>query len=233
MNGLFQMDGPLFAALSKIGRLIVANVLWLLCCLPVVTVIPAATAFYYTVIKSVRRGRGYVTGEFFRAFRRTLGRGCLLTIGLILWFLALYAGWRFALANARTGTSTLLLIYGLLFAASVCTLLCIPLVFSRFELPLAQLVRLSFVMGLRYLYLTLPLAAAAVLLGWLAAVKLPIPCILFLPGLCCYGMTWPAEHMLLAYMPAAEAGEAETEWYWEKTNKFKVRKHLFTGKKEK
>ena len=74
MGGFFSSDGPLYQFLDKVGHLVLLNIIWLLCCLPVATIIPATTAFYYATIKSVRRGHGYAFKEFFRYiwYQRTI-----------------------------------------------------------------------------------------------------------------------------------------------------------------
>ena len=64
MSSFLGPDGHLMTALTKLGKLIFANLLWLLCCVPVITVVPATTSFYYTVTKSIRRDCGYVAEDY-------------------------------------------------------------------------------------------------------------------------------------------------------------------------
>ena len=45
------------------------SVLWILACIPIVTIGAATTALYYTVNKVVRHTRGYVWKDFWGAFR--------------------------------------------------------------------------------------------------------------------------------------------------------------------
>ena len=200
-------------ALTKLGRLMLANILWLLCCIPIVTIVPATTSFYYTVIKSIRRERGYVTQEFFRSMKRTLGKGIVLSVVLLLWSAALWYGRQFAIANDTESFNVLLFAYDVLIVVSACIVVCLIPVFSRFEMKLTGIIKLSFVMAIRYIYFSVPLAAGAFLVGWLAVVKLPMLCIVILPGLWCYAATYIVERMLLAYMPPAEDGE--DAWYQE------------------
>lgn len=80
MGEFFSSEGPLIGSLQKIGTLIVLSVCFLLCSLPLITTGAAASALYYAVAKSVRRERGYPTKEFFRAFKRNLKNGTVLTV---------------------------------------------------------------------------------------------------------------------------------------------------------
>lgn len=58
-------NSPVIAFLNKMTDLILLNVIWLLCCLPVVTAGAATTAAYYVSITSIRCGDGYVVKRFF------------------------------------------------------------------------------------------------------------------------------------------------------------------------
>lgn len=86
MSGLFHVENPFFGGINKIVDALALNMLWLICCLPVFTIGTSTTAFYYTVHKTIRGGRGYVSREFFRCFKREFCQ----TIKLWMLFLPLY-----------------------------------------------------------------------------------------------------------------------------------------------
>ena len=67
--------------LRRMFDLMVLNVLWLLCCLPVFTFGPASSALSRVMITLVRGGSEAVAKNFFIAFRRDFGRAVVL--GLI------------------------------------------------------------------------------------------------------------------------------------------------------
>jgi hypothetical protein len=93
---------------------------------------------------------------------------------------------------------------------------------------MGSLVKLSFVMAVRYLYYTIPLTAGTVCIGWLLLMKLPMLCILILPGLWCYAATYPVEKMLLAYMPREDASSTTKSidaWYRETDERREFIKH--------
>lgn len=66
-----QLDNPVINFLNKMTDLIMLNLLFLVCCIPVVTIGPAITAMYYVNLRSIRYGDGYVVRTFFRAFRES------------------------------------------------------------------------------------------------------------------------------------------------------------------
>lgn len=68
-------------AISRLSDLLVVSVVFFFTCLPLVTVGPALTALYHTVVKVVRKGRGKVLQTYFSCFRSNFRQGFCL--GLI------------------------------------------------------------------------------------------------------------------------------------------------------
>lgn len=228
MGDFFSSEGPLIGFLQKIGMLIVLSVLFLLCSLPLVTMGAAASALYYAVAKSVRRGRGYPTKEFFRAFKRNLKNGTVLTVifgGLaalilynreVLWQTS--AGEREILSEIVMGSSdgralTLYVIYdGILIFIAMLMVYLFP-VLSRFAMKLSDIVKLSFVMSLRFFYFTILLMAGTGILFYLQWKVLPMPTILLLPGGWTYISSFLLEKAMKKYISAPKEGE--DAWYLE------------------
>ncbi len=214
MRKILTFEGSIIQFFHKTGELIIATMLFLLFCIPIVTAGASATSLYYTVIKSVRRDRGYVPTEFMRSLRRTLGKGSILSIGIFVWFGLLWIG-RMQTDGHRA------LLYTVLIIVSIGVFVYIFPVLSRFEMNLIGIVKLSFVMSIRYFYYTIPILIGTVLLVWFQYFYLPIPCIFVLPGVWCYVVTFMMEKALLGYMPTKEEAEksgqsVETDtWYYE------------------
>lgn len=195
--------------LNKTGEIILVNIVFLLCCIPVVTIGSALTSFYYATIKSIRRERGGPVKEFFHSMKRTLGKGILLTVGILLWFALLCCGrW---MAHAEDTVTFTEVLYDVAIVVSGCILIYLFPVFSRFEMRVTKMIQLSFVMSIRFFPVTVIVAAGSVLIGWLLIFKLPIACILVVPGIWCYLVTFLMEKALLHYMPEAKPGEEQ--WY--------------------
>ena len=97
MSKLFDHDSPVMQLLITIGNLIMLNILWLVCCIPVITVGAATTAMYYTMYQYATDGSEAVFKPFFSTFAKEFKRSTLvwlllLVIGLVfvcdIWFLA-------------------------------------------------------------------------------------------------------------------------------------------------
>ena len=55
-------ENPVIAFLNKMADLILLNLIFLLCCIPVVTIGPAITALYAVSLRSVRYGETVFCG---------------------------------------------------------------------------------------------------------------------------------------------------------------------------
>ena len=82
MSALFNLDNPFWRFMSKLGDMIMLTVVWLVCCIPIVTIGPATTAMYYVMLKLVRDLEGSVFKQYFKSFKENLKQGMI--IGVIM-----------------------------------------------------------------------------------------------------------------------------------------------------
>ena len=220
-NGkFFSWDGRFMEVLNGFGELVMLSVVFLICCVPVVTIGPAVTSLYYAVIKSVRRGRGTPLSEFFASMKRTLGKGIIITLEIMAVGAALYMGYRQAVAMNEAAAAGITTHDGKVFA-TVYVILGVLLmavsvyifpILSRFTMRTVNMWKLAFVMGIRYLPVTAAVIAGTALLIWLQIYVFPIPCIAFVPGCWCFIVTFMMEKVLLHYMP--KPAEGDDAWYY-------------------
>lgn len=210
MEKILNIDGPLLAFLNKTGQLIALSVLWLLSCILLFTIPAATAALYYAVCKSVRFDTGSAAKEYWRSFKSNFLRGVAVGIPVALLTALLVLNLR--ILNAGEGGNALrwgaVLGLGILVSASVyiCPIL------SRFTMKVRDVWKLSFVMALRFLPLTVLLLAGAALGAAVQFYLLPIPALAVIPGAMCLAATWPMEKALRHYMPPKE--ENDTSWYY-------------------
>lgn len=84
MSRIFDMDSPLFRGLSKLADLMILNILFLICCIPIVTIGAALTAMSYVTLKMKDGEEGYVTRTFFRSFRQNFKQSTIIWLILLL-----------------------------------------------------------------------------------------------------------------------------------------------------
>lgn len=80
MGQLFSLDSPVVTFFSRITDIIILSLLWVICCIPVVTIVPATSAVYYVTLKMVRQEDSGIIRSFFHSFKDNLKQGILLTL---------------------------------------------------------------------------------------------------------------------------------------------------------
>ena len=69
LQGIFNYDNPVWRFIGKLGDLIILNILWIVCSIPVFTAGASTTAVYYVTLKLVRDEDDSTIRSFFRSFK--------------------------------------------------------------------------------------------------------------------------------------------------------------------
>ncbi len=89
MRQLLDPDAPLMRLITKITTSVYLNILWFICCIPIVTIGASTTALFYVSQKMVRDEEGRITAAFFRSFKENFKQATiiwmiLLVLGIVL-----------------------------------------------------------------------------------------------------------------------------------------------------
>ncbi len=185
MNQLFNPDNPLMRFITKLTYSVYLNILWFLCCLPVVTAGASTTALFYVTLKMARNEEGNITKEFFRAFRRNLKQATgvwlvLCALGAVLAFDG-YVFYHMRFENVFWTTATAVFLVAL--AAYIIVLMYIFPLLARFDNTLPAMFKNSILIGMRFLFCTALMAGIYFLMA-LVIIRVFTPAIIFGEGLC-------------------------------------------------
>lgn len=210
---VFGTEGIVITVLNKMGEMIILSILFIISCLPVITIGSAVASMYYCIVKCIRRERGYCVSEYLKSFRRTLKKG--IVISVIIEALILFIAYILQIVpNEGAGTA----VYGVLSIIAVvicCMSVYIFPILSRFQMKLQDMFALSFVIMWRHILISGIVLIIDFLLAYIYLYFLPIPTIVIIPAAVCYAESFLIEKTLLEYMPEA-AVENEHEWYYER-----------------
>ena len=117
MDRIFNMDNKFFTFMGRVADLIILNLLFLLCCIPIVTIGPAITAMYYVTMKMVRNEEAYIARSFFKSFKENFKQG--LGIWLIALVLIILEFMDFIIMKQLSGGIYTVVKYGLLVIALI------------------------------------------------------------------------------------------------------------------
>lgn len=114
MGRFFRYDSPLMIGLGKILDFILLSILWVVCCIPVITIVPSTAALYYVMLKIARKEEIRPIFGFFHAFRDNLQQGCVLTLIFAAIVILLCVDYRIMTVQAGTIGSILSILFLLL-----------------------------------------------------------------------------------------------------------------------
>ena len=155
MGNLFNMDNAFFRFMGKLFDVVALNLVFIIVCIPIVTIGPAISALYYASVKSIRRDRSYPIKEFFKAFKRDFKQSFIVGLILVLAAAIIYVDIRFVvdyIKNDFTAMRYVYLVIGLVI--SFISVYIFPLI-SRFSLKISGLFRLSFYLAIRHFLTTI------------------------------------------------------------------------------
>lgn len=86
LSGIFNYDNPVWRFIGKFCDVLILNVLWLICSIPIVTMGASTTAVYYVTLKLVRDEEGPTIRSFFKSFKENFKQAT------VLWLIMLVVG---------------------------------------------------------------------------------------------------------------------------------------------
>lgn len=216
MGGLFNMDNVFFTTIGKVVDIIVLSIIWILLCIPIITIGPATTALYYTIVKVIRRERGYLMREFFTSFKANFKNGAIIGIILSILFLIMYFDRTFALSLGGTKGFLMLSVFNAMIFLLLCITTYIFPILSRFKMGKKQLMKTALFMSMKHLPTTILLVIIVVAC---AIGTYIIPMLFFVtPAVCCLLCSLLLERVFKKYMPEKSEDAEITgtdEWYLE------------------
>ncbi|WP_167955208.1 YesL family protein [Anaerosporobacter faecicola] len=169
----FNVNSPFFQFMNTLAEYILLNFLWLICCLPIVTIGASTTALYYVTMQTAREEHGYIARNFFRSFKENFKQST------IIWLIMLFLGavLTFNVSFWFTMKSTIGNILGTLISIAlllfVFTLFYVFPILARFENTVKQTMKNALFISLQNLKQTILITITNVLMVVLAYV-LPI-----------------------------------------------------------
>ena len=220
MSRFFSPDNKFFTGMSKIFDMLVLSLLWLILCLPIITIGPASTAFYYTVVKVIRRERSYLLKEFFRSFLLNFKQGAVLTLIYVVFIVVSYVDFCYAMQLMKEGKQLGSFMMGIFIVLCVFVIFSMVYVFpvlSRFTVTIKNLFKWAFFLSIRHIGWTLLIAFMFVAFGVIMVFSffwMP-PLVIILPGVYTLVASFPMEKVLKKYMPQEETTEEDgiDRWY--------------------
>lgn len=198
MRNLLNPEGPLMSFITKITYSAYLNILWFICCLPIITIGASTTALFYVTLKIAKNEEGNITKAFFRSFRENFKQGTviwliLLAVGIVMGFDG-YILYHMRFSNTFWTIITAIFIVALA-AYAIIMMYIFPLL-SRFQNTTIAMFKNSIMIGMRFLLCTALMAVIYFAMA-LVVIRFFTPIIIFGEGLCALLCSYLLSNILL------------------------------------
>ena len=155
----FNPDSPFFEFMNTLAAFIELNVLFLITCLPIITIGPALSALYTVTLKEARKEQGYIFSTYLKAFKKNFPQSvAAFLIQLVLAFLFVFNAVFWGEQNTVPGNICMFLMTLLLVVLAFSFLYTFPLL-ARFQNSLKQTFKNSVAIAVTNPRITLGLLA--------------------------------------------------------------------------
>lgn len=151
---VFRYDNPVWQFVGKFFDLMVLNILWVICSLPIVTIGASTTAVYYVTLKLVRNEEGAIIGSFFKSFKENWKQATVIWLVLLIFGLLLgydvyfFFVWKEGAANIRSLIQALFVGFFLMYLGTMTFVF--PLQ-AKFYNPIKTTIKNAFWMSIRHI----------------------------------------------------------------------------------
>ena len=187
MRSVFDPEGPFLQFITKIVYSVWLNILWFVCCIPIVTIGPATTALFYSCQKMARDEEGYITRSFFHSFRENFKQGVF--IGLIMTVLGVFLAFDGYVLRRLYNTSPFWAIVTAFFLVACAAWLLISMwifpLLAHFDNTTAAMFKNAIMLGMRFLLCSALMAAIYIIMA-LLIIHVMTPLIIFGMGTCAF-----------------------------------------------
>ena len=198
MTDLFNVDGPVLQFINKIVYSVYLNILWFVCCIPIVTIGASTTALFYVTLKMAKNEEGNITKSFFHSFKDNLKQGTkiwliLLSLGIILGIDG------YVLYHIRFENIFWTLCMAVFFVAAAAYAIVLMYIFpllARFDNTVGAMFKNALFIGIRFLFCTV-LMAVIYFVMLLVIIRIFTPAVIFGEGLCALLCSYMLSNILL------------------------------------
>ena len=187
MSRLLDPEGPAMSFITRLVYSAYLNILWIVCCIPIVTAGASTTALYHMTLKMAKNEEGHLTSGFFQAFKENFRQSTvvwliLLALGILLGVDG-YVFFHMRFENAFWAVETAVFI--VLRVGYAIILLWVFPIMARFENTAFRTIKNALMVGMRFLFCT-ALAAAIHFAMLVVIINVFLPVIVFGEGTCAF-----------------------------------------------
>ncbi len=173
---MFKLDSPLMNFLNKLADIMILGIVFMIACIPMITVGASFTAAYYMGFKMVKNEETYIVKGFFKAFKENFKQATALWIFVLVIMLVMAADYQIILYSGLAFASWIrIAMVSATLVAALGVVFLFPLQ-ARFQNTVKHTIKNAFLMALSHLpsaFLLILIYAVPYLVLWLVPQLFP------------------------------------------------------------
>lgn len=185
MGSFLNPDNAVMQFITKIVYSVYLNILWFICCIPIVTIGASTTALFYVSLKIVKNEEGHITKSFFYSFKQNFKQATGIWLILLLIGIVLGVDW-YVLSHLRFSNAFWTIITAIFLVAVTAYAIVFMYIFpllSRFSNTTKAMFKNAMFIGMRFLLCTVLMAAIYFIMLFII-INIMTPVIVFGMGTC-------------------------------------------------
>ena len=162
MDRLFNMDNKFFTVMGRVADLIMLNVVFLICCLPIVTIGASLTALHYVTLKMARNEESYIIRSFFKSFKQNFKQATIINLIMLVLGAILYLDLNIVNYFGKPVSQILYILFIAFCIVYLMVFLYIYPVLAKFYNSIKNTFRNAFLMSIRHLPYTVLMAVITI-----------------------------------------------------------------------
>ncbi len=166
MNGFFSFDGPFFKIGNLLADLLILNLLWFTCSIPIFTIGASTTALYYVASKRVIDKEGYILRDFFKSFKMNFFQATIIWIILVIMGGIAFFGLKNLSVFGQFKIVALPLYIFIVIELLVTCLYVFPML-SKFHMKTIEIIKSAFILGNKHILSTIGIIFMGLVVAYL------------------------------------------------------------------
>ncbi len=157
MNNLFGENGILYRSVTKMTDLLLLNVLFLITCIPIVTIGAAIASLYSMTLRMCRNEEAYILRSYLKAFRQNFKKATEIWILFLTGMVIVWADFRMVMTLKNLPVRIFVMILlAILFMLLMVMSYAFPLI-AAYENTLGHTIKNAFILAMSKIGYTVPI----------------------------------------------------------------------------
>lgn len=217
MRRFFDMENPFFRVLSRLADLMILNIVFLISCIPIVTIGAAWTALYYMTLKMIRNEESYIIRGYLKSFKENFKQATIMWLIIAVFLVLLFLDFRIISLSEGSWINFMRIAITMVALLAGMLLMYLFPVLSKFYNNIRNTFVNAFLMSIRHLPQTvimLAISVGAVLLTFLNDMTFMNGILIWIMAgfaLVAFAHSWFLVRIFDKYIPAETEQEEEEE----------------------